>query len=149
MFDAVQNHAFLIAEDDIAVLAHDLHDQSFVAEISHFVQVFHVDMDNALQAGLGDGGDASVLQMLAQQHAKSRSRHGAGLVLPGEIYQGQGGVRGQEQAPLALPGLDSQQQFVTFRLCYFIQSASQAGVVQFFYDSGNGYTVKSHVDFLL
>ncbi len=149
MFDTVQDHAVFIAEDDVAVFSHDLYNQCFMPQIPHLVQMLHIYMNNAFQSRLGDGGNAPVLQMLSQQHAEARGRHGAGLVLPGEIYQGQGGVRRQEQTPLAAGGLDGQQQFVTLRLRDFIEPASQAGVVQFFYDSGNGHAVKSHVGVLL
>ena len=48
MLDAVQDYPFLITEDDIAVLTHDLHNQSLVTEIPHLVQVFYVDVEDAL-----------------------------------------------------------------------------------------------------
>ena len=37
MLDAVQDHALLIEENNIAVLAHDLHHQGFKAQISKFI----------------------------------------------------------------------------------------------------------------
>ena len=39
VLDAVNNCAVLFAENDIAVLSHDLHDEPFSAEIAHFIQM--------------------------------------------------------------------------------------------------------------
>ena len=48
----VDDGAVLLAENDVAVLSHDLHDQLFPAkEIPHLIQVFQLKFDDALQPG--------------------------------------------------------------------------------------------------
>ena len=47
------------------MLAHQLDDQRVAAQIAHFVQVLHLKAKNTLEAGLGDGQDPSVLQVLS------------------------------------------------------------------------------------
>ena len=42
------------------------------AQIPHFIQVFHLKAEDALETGLRHGQDAPVLQMFAQKHAESR-----------------------------------------------------------------------------
>ena len=37
MLDTVDDHSFFITENNIAVLAHDLNDQGFAAQISKFI----------------------------------------------------------------------------------------------------------------
>lgn len=37
MLNAVQNLIFIIAEDDIAVLAHDFYDQTLTAKVPQFI----------------------------------------------------------------------------------------------------------------
>ena len=48
MLDAVQNPSGLIAENDIAVLAHDLNDQCLLADITEFIQMLKLNVDNTL-----------------------------------------------------------------------------------------------------
>ena len=80
MLDAVNDLVFIIEEDDIAVLAHDLHHKYFLAEISHLIQMLNMNPDDTFQTGLGNSGDSAVLQMLSKKHAKAGSCHGTLLV---------------------------------------------------------------------
>ena len=55
-------------------------DQFLLAQITHFVQMFDIQMDDTLERRLGNCGDASAADMLAQKHAESRSCHRAWFV---------------------------------------------------------------------
>ena len=81
MLDTVNDHIFVIDKDDITVFTHDLNDQLLTAKITHFVQMLYMEVDDSLQPRLGDVGNPAVLQMLSQQHTKTRCRHGTGLVI--------------------------------------------------------------------
>ena len=72
VFDAVDDSAVRIAENDIAPLAHQLHDQGFLTQVAHLVQVLDLEVDDALHVRLADLHDPSVCDMLAQKHAEIR-----------------------------------------------------------------------------
>ena len=65
MLDAVQDHVVFIAEDDIAVLSHELHDQIFPPQIPHFIQMLDLKPHDPLKARLGHGKDPPVGDVLA------------------------------------------------------------------------------------
>ena len=92
MPDTVDDHLFVIEEDDVAVLAHDLDDQVVGAKIAHFIAVFHFEAQDPFQSGLGDRDDAAVLQVFAQEHAESRRLKGSLSLFCREIGQGERGV---------------------------------------------------------
>ena len=48
MLDAVDDGAVLSAENDVAVLAHDFHNQFLAAQVPHLVQVLQIELDDAL-----------------------------------------------------------------------------------------------------
>ena len=75
MLDTVDDHAGIITEDDIAVLAHEFNSQCFPAQISHFIQVFNLKIENPFHSGLCDAENPAVLKMLAEKHAEIRSRY--------------------------------------------------------------------------
>ena len=52
MFDAVDDFILVVGENDVAVFAHQFHDQIFAAEIPHLIQMLDFDADDALEAGL-------------------------------------------------------------------------------------------------
>ena len=87
--DTVDNHAIVVAEDDVAVLPHDFDNKGLVTQVSHLVQMFYFDMDDSFQPGLGNLRNPAVLQMLSKEHAEVRCSHGAGLVGLSQIVQGE------------------------------------------------------------
>ena len=48
MLDAVQDPSGLIAENDIAVLAHDFNDQCLLADITELIQMLKLNVDYTL-----------------------------------------------------------------------------------------------------
>ena len=56
-----------------------------MAQVAHLVQMFHLNVDNALQTGLGDVRDTAVLQVLAEEHAEAGGRERAGFIVVGEV----------------------------------------------------------------
>ena len=144
MFDAVDDRAVAVTEDDIAVLPHDFHNQGLPAQIPHLVQMLDIDMDDALQPRLGYADDAAVLQMLAQEHAEARRRHGAGLACARQVEQGQGSLGGNQQFLCAVRLLDSEQQLVRLGLGDFIEPPAHELSFQFRYHICYGHAVKGH-----
>ena len=65
MLDTVDDHAFVIAEDDVGMLAHQLDDQCFMTKIAHFVQVLDFHIDDSFHMRLINARDAPVGNMLA------------------------------------------------------------------------------------
>ena len=49
------------SEDQVTVLAHQLHDQRLVSQIPHFIQMLNIDMHDTLQPRLGNVHDTAVL----------------------------------------------------------------------------------------
>ena len=48
MLDAVDDFIFLIHEDDVAMLSHQLDDQALVAKITHIIIMLHVKFKDTL-----------------------------------------------------------------------------------------------------
>jgi hypothetical protein len=86
-------------------------------------------LDNALQARLAHGQDASCADVLSQQHAEIGGRKRAGLVLLGEIDQGEAGVSRYQQPQILPVILYGKQKFVFFRLGDLVDLAA----FQFFF----------------
>ena len=91
VLDAVEDCTVLLGENQVAVLAHQLHDQGLAAEIPHFIQMLDMKMENSLERGLGDRDDAPAAQVLSKQHAKARCGHGCRFIFLCQIDQGQTG----------------------------------------------------------
>ena len=65
MYDAVEDHVVLIAEDDVAVFSHELDHDEFSPEIAHLIEMLDLDPDDPLQSRLGHGDDPAVCDMLS------------------------------------------------------------------------------------
>ena len=65
MLDAVENHVFVIAEDNIAVLAHDLNIEFLDPLVPQFVEMLNLHADDSLQPRLADPHDTAVSNMLS------------------------------------------------------------------------------------
>ncbi len=65
MLDAVDHGAVLIAKDNIGMFSHQFNDKGLMTDIPHFIQVFNLQMDDALQMGLGNAYDPPVCDMFA------------------------------------------------------------------------------------
>ena len=116
MFDAVDDAAVVIAEDNVAVFSHQLHHKRLLTKISHLIQMLDVKADDALHLWLMDAHDAPAADVLAQQHAKARSLHGARLVFVSEIYKRKRGAGADAQPPLSCGSLDCQEKLICLRL---------------------------------
>ena len=124
MLDAVQDHAVLPAENQVAVLAHQLHDQGFPAEIPHLVQMFDMEMKNALQRGLGHSHDASAPQMLAEQHTETRRGHGRGFIFICQVGQRQTRRSRKQKSVLVCVVFYGKQEFIGLGLDDFCDASS-------------------------
>ena len=148
MPDTVYERVAVIQEDDIAVLAHDLHDQDMGTQIAHLVAVFDRDAQDALQTGLPDRKDASVLKMFAQQHAEGRRLQGSLPGGPCQIDEGEGRVGAEVEAELAAAPVrgrtDGEHQLVSVCLRDFINAAACERFLQLSAESGDSDSIKSH-----
>ena len=62
-----------------------LHDQGFLTQVAHLVQVLDLEVDDALHVWLADLHDPSVCDMLAQKHAEIRRGERTRFVGAGQI----------------------------------------------------------------
>ena len=81
MLDAVENCAVLLAENDVAVLSHQLNDQALASQISELVEMLDLKVDDSLKTRLADLHDSAGADMFSQEHAEIRSRQWAWLIL--------------------------------------------------------------------
>ena len=144
MLDAVDDHVVLVAENDVAVLAHQFDDELLGAKVSHFIQVLDPEIEDPLHPGLGDGKDPAVLDVLAKQHAEAGSRDGAGLVSGREVGQGKGGRSRQGEPVLAAVVFYGKKQLVRFGLCDLVDPPARERIGKLFADRCNGNAVKCH-----
>ena len=130
------------------MLAHDLHDQDMGTQIAHFVAVFHRDAQDALQTGLFDRKDASVLKMLAQQHTEGRRLQGSLSGGPCQIDEGKGGIGAEVKTELTAAPVcgraDGEHQFISVCLRDFINSAAGERFLQLSAEPGDSDSIKSH-----
>ena len=77
MLNAVNDYILVIGKDQIAVFAHQFNDQLLMAKISHFIEMFYVQMNDAFKSRLRNINNSAVLQVLSKQHAKTGCSHGA------------------------------------------------------------------------
>lgn len=90
MLDAVQDHILVIAENNVAVLAHQLHDQNLVAHVAQLVEMLQLKFHYTFQFRLADGCDPCTADVLAKKHAEVGGSEGTDPVLACEIDQGKG-----------------------------------------------------------
>ena len=72
VFDAVQNHSLFVTEDDVAVLAHQLHDQTLSAGIPQLIKMLQLKFHHALHSRLLHIKDTGASDVLSEKHAEVR-----------------------------------------------------------------------------
>ena len=107
----------LIAENNVGMLAHQLDDERLMAKITHLIQMFNCDIDNAFHVWLGYINNSSTCNVLAQYHTESRRLQRAGLVLVCQVKKRKGGTGRHRHPVLPILSLAGKQQLVVFRLC--------------------------------
>lgn len=80
MLDTVDDHSFFITENNIAVLAHNLNDQGFAAQISKFIQVLDLEADDPFQGRLRNAYDAAICNSFLRSIQKFGAVIGLGLL---------------------------------------------------------------------
>ena len=85
--------------------------------------MFDFKAGDPLQSRLRDAEDAAAADVLAQQHAEIRRRHGVGLLAVGQVHQRKRSARA-DQKPVVCPVVfDGEHDGIRLRLIYFIDSA--------------------------
>lgn len=100
MLDAVNDRAVGAAENNVAVFSHQLYDQCFLAQITHFIEVFDIKMNDTFHVRLINFYDPSVCDMFAQQHTKIWCRQWTGFVCFCQIQKRQRSTRGHGKTEL-------------------------------------------------
>ena len=72
MFDAVQDHSLFVTEDDVAVLAHQFHDQTLSVGIPQLIKMLHLKFHHALHSSLLHIKDTGASDVLSEKHAEVR-----------------------------------------------------------------------------
>ena len=72
VFDAVQDHSLFVTEDDVAVLAHQLHDQTLSAGIPQLIKMLQLKFHHTLHSRLLYIKDAGASDVLSEKHAEIR-----------------------------------------------------------------------------
>ena len=113
MLDAVQDHVFIVTENNVAVLAHKLHDQNLVAYISKFIEMLQFKFYHTFQSGLPDFCDSCASDVLAKKHAEvGGSERDSDPVFGSEINQRERSAGRQKQTLLAKGSLSCDEKFV-------------------------------------
>ena len=110
------------------MLAHEFDDQRMAAQVAHFVQVLDFKAEDALEAGLGDGQDPAVLEVLPEEHAEGRRLQRSLSCSGRKISERERSVRGEVEPALAASPfrrrLERKDQLVTVGLRYFVYSGA-------------------------
>ena len=144
VLDAVDDYVVFIAENDVAVFAHQLHDELLGAQVPHFIQMLDLKIQNPLHAGLGDGENPAVLDMFAQEHTEVGSSHGAGFIFSCEKCEREGSRRGQGEPVLAAVVFYGKKQLIRLRLGDFIDPSACERIGKLLSDCCDSNTVKCH-----
>ena len=153
VLDAVHDLLFVVEEDDVAVLAHQLDDQRVATQVAHLIEVLDLKAQDALETGLRHGEDPPVLQVLSKEHAES-GRLKRRLSGPGsEISQRERGVGRQIEPALAASALrgrfEREDQLIAVRLRYFVYAGARKSAGELPAETGGGDSVKGHETRLL
>ena len=114
--------ATFIHEENIAVFAHDLDNQGSLDMVSNFVFIGNRDLHNSVIFHLLDGLNYGTLQILSQNHDKSRR---LGWVFKGRLGQlnaPKNWMSREEQAMALAIATDLQDQLLFKRLIDFLDA---------------------------
>ena len=144
VFDAVDDFITLVAENNIAVLSHQLHDQMLPAQISEIIRMLQRKVDDPLKIRLNHGYDPGRADMLAQQHTEIGGGHGTCLVFIGEIDERETCV-GRDQQPGGIPVFfQRKHQLIRLRLGDFCDPPAFRLFFKFLYHTCDYGSVKCH-----
>ena len=112
VLDTVEDHAVFVAEDDVAVLAHQFYDQEFLTGIAHLIAVFQFKFHNTFHAGLADTADAGTADMLAEKHTEVRRGERAWFVFASKIDQRKRSTGRDKKPALAVCSLSGDHKSI-------------------------------------
>ena len=93
-----------VQENNIAVFAHDLHDQILAAKIAKLIQMLDCKMNDPLQFGLPDIHDPAVCNVLSQKHTvKLGAVMGLGLFASVRYMSGRDALAGKLGKAVSVP----------------------------------------------
>ena len=134
MFDTVDNGHIRLAENNIAVFAHQFYNEYLFTDIPHFVEMFNMKMQDTFQSGLGNGKNLAAVDVFAQQHAEVRRYSRIGRRIICQINQWQRGTGRNQQFVIGTIILNAENQCIRFRLINFINTSSRQCLREFIYD---------------
>ncbi len=128
--DSVVDAPVLVEQDDVAVPAHDLGDQTLADRIAQLVNHCEMEDEDPLIARRLDGCQAGAEQVLAQQHAKHRWRPRVFPVLVGHMQARRRRVGGDEQAMVSAVAAQDEQDVGAVRLVDAIDAGTGQELVE-------------------
>ena len=116
--DAVHD-LFITRKDDVAVFAHDLHNQPHRTFHADLVTRGDVDVHDALQTDLADRRDPAAGDVFAQQHAEIRRFIGIRLLRGCNVYAALRAVCREHETLFPLHGMQQKNDLIPFGLMDF------------------------------
>ena len=99
------------------MFAHQFQYKILAAQISHFIKMFNLKVDDALQTRLPDAQNFAAADVLTQEHTKCRSSDRGGFVDRSQIDKRKACTCGEQKPCLSGRAFTGQQDFICFRLC--------------------------------
>ena len=149
MLDTIQDRPLIITENNITVLAHQLHDKNLLTGISQLIQMLQLKHHHTLHPRLPDIRNPRTSNMLTQQHTEIRRSHRTGLILGSKINQRKRSTGRKQQPALPIRPLPRNQKLIRLRLSNLIKPSSIQIQMQLLHHSRNRNPIKSHIKTLL
>ena len=149
MLDTIQDHPLIITENNITVLAHQLHDKNLLTGIPQLIQMLQLKHHHTLHPRLPDIRNPRTSNMLTQQHTEIRRSHRTGLILRSKINQRKRSTGRKQQPALPIRPLPRNQKLIRLRLSNLIKPSSIQIQMQLLHHSRNRNPIKSHIKTLL
>ena len=124
MLDTIQDHSLIITENNITVLAHQLHDKNLLTGIPQLIQMLQLKHHHTLHPRLPDIRNPRTSNMLTQQHTEIRRSHRTGLILGSKINQRKRSTGRKQQPALPIRPLPRNQKLIRLRLSNLIKPSS-------------------------
>ena len=131
MYDAVDNPAVIVYENQVGMPAHELADQPSGHVISQLVHAVEINFDDSVALHLSDIRHAGTKQHLPHQHAERRRLQGIILFLIGQVNPGAAGVSRCKQHSVLSLIANGQNNFIFFRLSQLINPSADQLFFQF------------------
>ncbi len=144
MVDGIVNSAVGVQQHDVAVPAHDFHNQPFFFQVPDFIDPLKGKREDAFETWCGHARQTGPQQVFTQQHAKHRRAAGIFPVFVSQVQAGRGRVGGEQKALVAARAAQDQQDVVPVWLVDAIDPGVLQDCIQFISQTAGRNTIKWH-----